>query len=147
VQFFIPLLILLQEGGQPPPVGGEGVPTAAPPGGDIWTMLIPMILIFVVFYFLLIRPQQRQAREREQMIGNLRRRDLVVTSGGIKGRIEKIRDNEMTLVIDEKKDVRIRVLKSAVVALDQKGDAEETESSKDGDSDAGGKEKTSEEKT
>ncbi len=128
------LLTLIQEGQPAPAPGGTPVPQQ---DGGLWTMLVPMALIFVVFYFLLIRPQQKQARERENMIGNLRKRDLVITSGGIKGRIVKIRDNEMLLLIDEKKDVTIRVLRSAVVALDQKGDAEEDEApKKDGDSEA-----------
>jgi preprotein translocase subunit YajC len=63
------------------------------------------------------------------MLKNLRKRDIVVTSGGIKGRIVKIRDTAMTLVIDEKKDVRVEVLRSAVVALDQKGDDDDEEDS------------------
>ncbi|HLG43184.1 MAG TPA: preprotein translocase subunit YajC [Planctomycetota bacterium] len=140
------LLTLIQEGQPAPAPGGTPAPAA---DGGLWTMLVPMGLIFIVFYFLLIRPQQKQARERENMIGNLRKRDVVITSGGLKGRIVKIRDNEMLLVIDEKKDVTIRVLRSAVVALDQKGDAEEDEASKkDGDSetDDENESKSSEEK-
>ncbi len=49
-------------------------------------MLIPMGLIF---YFLVMRPQQQQAKQHRQAIDALRRGDMVVTSGGIVGRVAK----------------------------------------------------------
>ena len=32
---------------------------------------VPLILIFVIFYFLLIRPQQKKAKEHQEMVKNV----------------------------------------------------------------------------
>ena len=53
---------------------------------------IPMLLIFVVFYFLLIRPQQKKVKQHNEMIKNIKKGDVVVTSGGIIGKVEKVLD-------------------------------------------------------
>lgn len=119
--------------GQPaegPPPAGQPAPEASDGGG--WGMLIPFALIFVVFYFLLIRPQQKQTKERESMVSNLRRGDRVVTSGGIKGRIQKIKDNDVYILVDEKNGTVLHFIKSAVVMLEQKGeDSESSEGKKE----------------
>src|SRR3712207_8500022 len=41
---------------------------------------VPFVLIFVIMWFLIIRPQQRKAKEHQEMIRNVRRGDTVVTS-------------------------------------------------------------------
>ena len=55
---------------------------------------IPLILIFVIFYFFLIRPQQKKVKDHKAMVEALKRRDKVITSGGILGTVERIIDNE-----------------------------------------------------
>ena len=51
--------------------------------------LMPLFLIFAIFYFLLIRPQQRRAKEHKEMVAAVQRGDKIVTSGGIRGKINK----------------------------------------------------------
>ncbi len=63
--------------------------------------LLPLILIFVVFYFLLILPQQRKQKEMKKMLDGLKPGDKVLTVGGQIGRVEKIRENVITLKIAE----------------------------------------------
>jgi preprotein translocase subunit YajC len=46
--------------------------------------------IFAIFYFLLIRPQQRQRKQLEEMVRQLKRGDEVVTAGGIVGEVVHI---------------------------------------------------------
>ncbi len=71
-------------------------------GSDALVSFLPIVLIFVVFYFLLIRPQMRQRKDHQQMLGQLRRGDRVVTGGGIIGTITKATaDNEVTVEIAE----------------------------------------------
>ena len=36
---------------------------------------LPLILMVAVFYFLLIRPQQKRAKQRNAMLGAVKRRD------------------------------------------------------------------------
>ena len=82
---------------------------------------IPLILIFVIFYFFLIRPQQKRIKDHKLMVGDLKRGDEVVTSGGIVGKIEKVYDDDkIDLLISE--NVTVKVVKSTIQSLikDQK---------------------------
>ena len=67
----------------------------------------PLILIFVVFYMLLIRPQQKKVKEHLAMLGQLKKNDEVVTSGGIYGKVVALTDTVVTLEVAP--NVRIRV--------------------------------------
>ena len=91
-------------GGQTPPSGGMGG----------MTFLIPAIGIMVVFMWMSSRSQKKKEKERQLMIDNVKPRDRVVTIGGIHGRVVSVKDNKLTLCIDENKDVRITVNRSAI---------------------------------
>ncbi len=107
---------------QPPAGGGDA--GASGGGGSTISFMIPLLLMFVVMYFLMIRPQRREAKKREQMIANVKKNDHVLTTGGIYGIVDRIKDNEVFLKIDEKNDVRIRVAKSAIVGVEKVSGAE-----------------------
>jgi len=49
--------------------------------------LAPFVLIFVVMYFLILRPQQKRAKVHQEMVNSLRRGDVVVTAGGLVGKV------------------------------------------------------------
>ena len=49
--------------------------------------------IAAIFYFILIRPQQKQRREHEELIRNLKKGDEVVTAGGIVGEVLHIKES------------------------------------------------------
>ena len=66
-------------------------------------------------YFLVIRPQSKKAKEHQKMLSELKKGDDVSTSGGIIGKVTGIKDNELTLQIQE--GVRVRVLRSAVTGI------------------------------
>lgn len=90
-------------------------------GGFDVMSLLPIALIFVVFYFLLLRPQQKKMKQHQEMLGNLRRGDRVVTSGGIIGTVSKITaENEVMIEIDD--NVRVRVIKSMITEVMTKGE-------------------------
>lgn len=73
---------------------------------------IPLILIFGVFYFMLIRPQQKQAKLKQQFLEELKNGNKVVTSGGIHGTITGLTDSVVTLEIADK--VRVKVSRSSI---------------------------------
>jgi len=54
--------------------------------------IIQIAAIFGIFYFLLIRPQQKQKRQHEEALRNIKRGDQVVTSGGIIGEVVHVRE-------------------------------------------------------
>ena len=85
---------------------GQAGGAAGAPGGGL-APFIPMIIIFVIFYFLLIRPQQKKAKQLQEMINNLKKGDKVVTSGGIYGRIVSLDDNAVKLEIADKVHIKL----------------------------------------
>ena len=92
------------------PGGGEG-------SGGGFSAFIPLILMFGIFYFLLIRPQQKKSKTHQELISNLKRDDMVLTSGGIHGKITGITDTVITLEIAP--NVRIKVSKGHISGLSQ----------------------------
>ena len=83
--------------------------TGASGGQGLLIQLLPLILIFVVFYFLLIRPQQKRVKQHKEMINSLKVGSLVVTSGGIVGKVVKLNDDIfITVNISDNVDVKIK---------------------------------------
>ena len=72
---------------------------------------IPLILIFVIFYFFLIRPQQKKVKEHKAMVEALKRGDVVITSGGITGTVERIIDNEK-VEVEIAENVKVEIVKA-----------------------------------
>ncbi|MBU0945188.1 MAG: preprotein translocase subunit YajC [Proteobacteria bacterium] len=87
-------------------------PAAGAGGAGGIASFIPLILIFAVFYFMLIRPQQKQAKQQQQFLNDLKTGNKVVTKGGIHGTITRLTDSVVTLEIAE--NVRIKVSRSAI---------------------------------
>jgi preprotein translocase subunit YajC len=87
-------------------------------GGAI-AQFLPLILIFAIMYFLLIRPQQKKLKDHQAMVNAVRRGDLVVTQGGIIGKVIKVReDGEVEVEIAE--GVKVRVIKSTLADVKSK---------------------------
>lgn len=91
---------------------------AAPAGGGLMNMII-LPLMLVVFYFLLIRPQQKRAKEHQNMLSKLATGDEVVTAGGILGKVTEVSDGFVSVEIAD--GVRIKVQKSQITQLVPKG--------------------------
>jgi len=79
---------------------------------SLGNMLIPLVLMGAVFYFLLIRPQQKQAKEHQKLLGGLKKGDEVVTQGGLIGAVVQVEDRTVTL--DVGAGTKVRVLKTNV---------------------------------
>ncbi|MBW2173460.1 MAG: preprotein translocase subunit YajC [Deltaproteobacteria bacterium] len=77
--------------------------------------MVPLILMFAIFYFLLIRPQQKKQKAHRQLLGDLKKGDRVITSGGLYGRITGLTDTVVTLEISEK--VRVKVGRGNIAGL------------------------------
>ena len=88
----------------------EAYAQTTPAGGDTSSMLIsfaPYLLIFVVFYFLLIRPQQQARKRHMEMIAALKKGDIVVTSGGLIGKVKAVADDEVRVELSPNVEVRV----------------------------------------
>ena len=60
-------------------------------------MMIPIMV--AIFYFVLWRPQQQEAKAQQTLIAGLQRGDLVVTSGGIHGKVHEARADTLVLEV------------------------------------------------
>jgi preprotein translocase subunit YajC len=66
---------------------------AAPAGAPSWApILFQFGVIFLIFYFIIIRPQQKQRKDHETALRNIKRGDKVVTTGGIIGEVIHVKD-------------------------------------------------------
>ena len=79
---------------------------------EVLFQIMPLILIFFVFYFLIIRPKQNDAKAHAAMIASVKKGDEVETIGGLKGKVSKVSDDEVT--IDFGDNVNIRVVKTSL---------------------------------
>jgi preprotein translocase subunit YajC len=98
-------------------------------------MIFLLVAMGIVFYFILWRPQRKKEKEertkREEMMKNLKKSDHVVTRGGICGVVAAVTEDEVTVKVDEKNDVRIRFLREAILNVITEED-EKTDEKKDG---------------
>jgi preprotein translocase subunit YajC len=92
---------------------------AAPGASGQFTPLLMVGVFFVIFYFLLFRPQQKRAKEHQNLISKLAAGDEVVTGGGLLGKVTDVGDTFVTLEIAD--GVRIKVQKVQVTQLMPKG--------------------------
>ena len=99
---------------------GEGGGGSA---GNQFAAFVPLILMVGIFYFLLIRPQQKKQKEHRTMLSTLQKGDVVITQGGLHGKITGITESVVTLEIAEK--VRVKVGRGYIAALVSKGEVTE----------------------
>ena len=82
-------------------------------GQNPLTQFLPLLLIIVVFYFFMIRPQMKRQKDLRKYREALQKGDKVITTGGIYGKIDGIKDNYIIVEIDN--NVKIRIDKSAIL--------------------------------
>ena len=85
------------------------------PGGAAGGMLSSIFLflpLIAIFYFLIFRPQQKQRKEMQEMLANLKKGDRVVTRGGLIGVIDKV--EEQTLRLEAGSGLKVRVQRDYV---------------------------------
>ena len=92
------------------PAYAQAAEGAAP---NAFIQLAPLIFIFVIFYFLLIRPQMNARKKHTEMVANVRRGDVVVTAGGIVGKVTKVLEGE-EIMVELAENVTVKVVKTTL---------------------------------
>ncbi len=88
-------------------------------GGGAFT-LVWFGLIFVLMYLLLIRPQRKKQKEHQRLLGELKKGDRVVTSGGMFGTIFAIDDERSRVILKINDATKLEFLKSSIAAKVEK---------------------------
>ena len=83
----------------------------------------PILLMVVIFYFLLWRPQQKQQKERANLLGSLKKGQKIVTIGGMYGEIVELDDEKVMVQVSEK--VELTFARSAIANVLSKKNKEE----------------------
>lgn len=83
--------------------------------GGLGGNVIFFLALFAIMYFVLIRPQQKQAKEAQNLLTALKKGDNVITSAGIVGEISAVLDDKF-IQLEIAKGVKVRLLKSSVQA-------------------------------
>ncbi len=84
--------------------------------------LIPILLMIVIFYFLLFRPQQQRLKAHQEMVANLRRNDIVVTSGGLIGKVTKVKEDSNDIEVEIAENTKVRVVRTSITEVRSKSD-------------------------
>lgn len=89
----------------------------------VMPVIFQFVLIFAVFYFLLIRPQSQKAKQHNIMLDNIKKGDVVVTSGGMIATVVKeLGEDELSIQLCE--GVKVKVLRRTIRdALDKEGNS------------------------
>ena len=100
------------------PAYAQGVGGSSP---ELLYQLLPFALIFVIMYFLILRPQQKRAKQHQEMVKNVRRGNTLITSGGLVGKVTKVVDDDK-VEIEIADGVRVRQVRSMVADVRAKGE-------------------------
>jgi preprotein translocase subunit YajC len=76
--------------------------------------LIFLGVMFLLMYMILFRGPRKKQQQHKQMMQSLTKNDKVQTIGGIIGTVVDIKDNEITLKVDESNNTKIKILRSAI---------------------------------
>lgn len=70
-------------------------------------------LMMVVFYFFMIRPQMKKAKDEKKFRSELTKGQKVVTVGGIHGKIADLKENTVTIEVDNS-GTKLKVERTAI---------------------------------
>jgi preprotein translocase subunit YajC len=92
------------------------------------TMLPPVLLIGLLGYLMLWRPERRKQSVHQSMLDNLKPNDRVVTIGGIRGTVVRVRReaDEVTVKVDDNTKLRMTMASIARVETGEAGEEKTT---------------------
>jgi preprotein translocase subunit YajC len=76
-------------------------------------MIIFLVAIFAFMYFVMIRPRQKQQKQHEETMKELRVGDRVIIAGGIYGQIESL--GEDTAILRIESGATMKVARSSIL--------------------------------
>ena len=86
--------------------------------GSTWTsivyMLVWIVVIFAFMYFAMIRPQKKEQKKKDAMMGDLAVGDTVLTTSGFYGTVIDVQDDTVIVEFGNNKNCRIPMQKAAI---------------------------------
>ena len=88
-------------------------------GGGSFLPFLMLLTFFLFIYFVTIRPQQKRQKEHQTLVDSLEKGDEVMTSSGLVGRVENVKDRYISIKLNE--NVSINMQKEFVSSKLPKG--------------------------
>ena len=67
--------------------------------GDLFNSLFLFLPLIAIFYLLIFRPQQKQRKELQEMLTNVKRGDSIITRGGIEAIVDKVEEKRLRIEV------------------------------------------------
>ncbi len=77
------------------------------PAGIFGSPLVMILLMFGVFYLVVFRPQAKQRKKHEEMVGKLQKGNDVMTQAGIYGTVVSVEKGVVTLDVGKGTQLRV----------------------------------------
>jgi preprotein translocase subunit YajC len=79
---------------------------------EILSQLLPFIFLIAIMYFVIIRPQQKEAKQRQEMIDSLKKGDKVITNGGFIVTVYKVEEKFFSVKMND--DTITKITKDSI---------------------------------
>lgn len=103
---------------------GTGAPAAAQPEGSWISMIVIIGVFLVMMYFMSIKPQQKQRKEKEQLLSVIKPGDEIMLTSGICGKVVSFKEDSDYAVIELSRGVNVTVAKVRIAHILPKGTIE-----------------------
>ena len=80
--------------------------------GSAFTPLIFLFTFMILLYFMSVRPQQKRAKELQDMMNNLEKGDEVIAASGILGKVKEIKGDYVAIEVSE--NITFKLQKNAI---------------------------------
>ncbi len=77
-----------------------------------WMSFLPLVAMGFIFWFLILRPQMRQQKEHKAKIAAMKKGDMVVTAGGLIGKVVKLDDHYVELELGP--NVKVKAVRATI---------------------------------
>ncbi len=77
-----------------------------------WMSFLPLVAMGFIFWFLILRPQMRQQKEHKAKIAAMKKGDMVVTAGGLIGKVIKLDDHYAELELGP--NVKVKAVRATI---------------------------------
>lgn len=80
---------------------------------NTWLQLVVWFGVFIaIFYVFIILPNKKKEKKHSEMVNDLRKGDKVVTIGGMRGEISRIKDDSILIKVND--TTEIEFIKKAI---------------------------------
>lgn len=80
--------------------------------GGLFTIAIYFGVFILIFWLFIVAPRRKQEKKHAELISSLKKGEKVVTIGGIKGEIAKVKEDFVVLRVAD--NIEIEILPKAV---------------------------------